>query len=175
MSTKKKIGQFTDDDVVESFVVPGKLNAKQKEVAKFQLQVAREKSQAEITPNDRLILKLMQLKFQIEDYLNNNNFNPKFTFGYFLREYVGVLGKKRKIFAREIDIDETELSQLINRHRFPNDNIIVRLEIHSNNSISAVTWFKLVEREKEHTLRTNKALRQRERAFVTNKLSVKIG
>lgn len=117
----------------------------------------------------------MQFRIRIEDYLGNENFNLKLTFSHFLKEYVNLLEKKRKHFAEEIDIDETELSQLINRHRFPGENIIVRLEIHSNNSIPAVTWFKLVEKEKEHALQNNKALRQQQRKYVTNKLPVHIG
>lgn len=57
-------------------------------------------------------------------------------------------------------------------HRSPNDNIFVRLEIHSNNYIPAVSWYKLLEKEKEHSLENNKALRQQERKHVSGKLSV---
>jgi plasmid maintenance system antidote protein VapI len=117
----------------------------------------------------------MQFKFEIEDYLNSKSFNPELTFGYFLKAYVDLQNKKRKSFAQEIDIDETELSQFINRHRTPNDNIIIRLEIHSNNSIPAVTWYKLIEKEREHQIRTNKVIRQQEKKYVTNKLPVHIG
>jgi len=116
----------------------------------------------------------MQLKFQIEDYLKSDNFNPKFTFSYFLKEYVDVLNKKRKIFAQEISIDETELSQLINKHRQPNDSVIIRLELHSNNSIPAVYWFKLLEMEKAHSINTNLALRKKERKNVKNQVELNL-
>ena len=174
MSTKKIMEQYTNDEIAESFVITEKLSAKQRKEADWQLKKARKKVQSEMTEEERLVSKVLQFKFQIEDYLNNVNFNPAFTFGYFLGEYVNLLNKKRRNFAKEIDIDETELSQLINKHRLPNENIIVRLEIHSNNSIPAVTWFKLIEKEKEHALRTNRALRQQERKFVTNRLGVNI-
>ena len=174
MSKKGIMEKFSAEEVVESFVITQKVGGKQKKAADHQLREAREKAQAEMSEKDRLSLKLMQFKFEIEDYLNSERFNPKLTFGYFLKEYVNLQEKKRKNFAKEIDINETELSQLINKHRIPNENIIVRLEIHSNNSIPAVTWYKLVEREKEYALRTNRALRQQEKKFVTNKLPVYI-
>lgn len=167
--------KYTADEIAESFVITKGLTPKQKKDAELQLKHARTKVQTEMTDRDRLASKILQFKFQIEDYLNSESFNPNRTFGHFLREYVNLLNKKRKNFAQEIDIDETELSQLINRHRLPNENIIIRLEIHSNNSIPAIAWYKLIEKEKEHAIRTNKALRQQERQFVTNKLAVKIG
>jgi plasmid maintenance system antidote protein VapI len=175
MSTKEIMKKYSSEEITESFVITEKLTAKQKKEADLQLKGAREKVQSEMTAKDRLTLKIMQFKFRIEDYLSSENFNPKLTFSFFLKEYVNLLNKKRKNFAQEIDIDETELSQLINRHRLPNENIIIRLEIHSNNSIPAIVWYKLIEREKEHSIRTNKTLRQHERQFVTNKLAVKIG
>lgn len=36
---------------------------------------------------------------------------------FYTKEYVQLLNKKRKTFAREINMNETELSQLINDHR----------------------------------------------------------
>ena len=175
MSIKKIMEGYSDDEIVESFVLPVKLTEKQKKVAASQLKQARQKVQAEMTDKQRLVSRILQFKFQVEDYLNSKSFNPKLTFGYFLKAYVDLQEKKRKNFAQEIDIDETELSQLINRHRTPNDSIIIRLEIHSNNSIPAVTWYKLLEKEKEHQIRTNKELRQQEKKYVTNKLPVHIG
>ncbi|HET9058016.1 MAG TPA: hypothetical protein VFN30_14315 [Chitinophagaceae bacterium] len=174
MNAKEIMNKYTTKELADAFVLSSNLTSKQKKQADAELKIARTKTQSEMADKDRLVLKLMQLKFQIEDYLKSESFNPKFTFSYFLKEYVGILNKKRKYFAREINIDETELSQLINQHRLPNDNIMVRLEIHSNNSISAVSWCKLVEKEKEHALKTNVSLRQKEKKYVTNKLTVHI-
>jgi plasmid maintenance system antidote protein VapI len=175
MSAKKLMKQYTADEITESFVVTEKLTVKQKKEAGLQLKEARKKAQSGMTEKERLVSRVLQLKFQIEDYLNSERFNPKFTFGYFLSAYVTLLNKKRKNFAQEIDIAETELSQLINTHRLPNENILIRLEIHSNNSIPAVVWYKIIEKGKEYSIRTNKALRQQEKKYVTNKLPVDIG
>lgn len=175
MSIKKLIQEHTPKELAESIVFPVKLTAKQKKEADSQLKEARKKNQSEMTAKDRLISKVLQFRFQLEDYLRSENFNPKLTFSYFLKEYVNLLDKKRKIFAQEIDIAETELSQLINNHRLPSENIIIRLEIHSNNTIPAIAWFKLIEKEKEHGIKTNKVLRQQEKKYVSNKIDVNFG
>jgi plasmid maintenance system antidote protein VapI len=95
-------------------------------------------------------------------------------FSYFLKEYVQLLNKRRKVFAKEININETELSQLLNDHRAPSENIIIRLELHSNKAIPAIAWYKLVEREKEHYIVTNKEMREREEKNVSNRLTVRL-
>ncbi len=38
--------------------------------------------------------------------------------------------------------------------------------------VSAVKWYKLVEKEKEHALQNNRVLRTQERKFVTGKIAV---
>ena len=169
----KITNNYTTDEIADSFVLT--TNVKQsKNVLSKSLKDARKKTQSETSDKTKLTLKLMQLKFQIEDYLKSDSFNPKFTFSYFLKEYVDVLKKKRKVFAQEISIDETELSQLINKHRQPNDSIIIRLELHSNNSIPAVSWYKLLEMEKAHSISTNTALRKKENKNVKNRVELNL-
>jgi plasmid maintenance system antidote protein VapI len=171
-SVKKVQGKYSRKEIVESFVLPQRLTASQKKDAALNLKQARTTARAEMTEEQILSSKVLQLKFQLEDYLRKEEFNPEFKFGHFLSAYVTLQNKKRREFAREIHINETELSQLINHHRSPNDNLIIRLEIHSNNFIPAVAWYKLVQKEKEYEIMTNKVMRQQEMKFVTNKLPV---
>jgi transcriptional regulator with XRE-family HTH domain len=170
---KRKLTQkYTPEELAESVVFPVNLTSVQKKEAAKQLAAAREKSQKEMSDSDRLSLQVFQLRFQLEDYLQNKDFDPDLTFGYFLKQYVDLLKVKRKDFADDISIDETLLSQFINRHRLPPDYIAIRLEIHSNNSIPAIYWIKLVEKQKEYELNTDKGLRRKENKFVHRKLSV---
>lgn len=174
MSTKKKRVKHTSEELAEAYVYPSTLTPEQRKEADDQLKAARSKVQSAMTEADKLTADIMQLRFQLEDYLNSEKYDPKLRFSYFLKSYVQLLNKKRKVFAQEINIDETELSQLINDHRSPGENIIIRLEIHSNNAIPAVAWYKLIEREKEHYLITNKTIRMREEKNVSNRLTVNI-
>jgi plasmid maintenance system antidote protein VapI len=174
MSYKKLLKQHTPEELAEAFVFPVKLTAKQKKEAALQLAAARKKTQEEMTEEDRLISRIYQFRFRLEDYLNSKEYNPELTFGHFLKNYVELLNKKRKSFAEEISIDETLLSQLINKHRLPPDYIAIRLEIHSNNTIPAAYWIRLVEKQRLHEITTDKALRKKERPFVHGRLNVRL-
>lgn len=174
MNTKKANVKYTSKELAEAYVYPAALTPAQKKQAADQLKAARAKVQSAMTAADKLTSDILQFRFRLEDYLTNEEFNPELKFSHFLKEYVQLLNKKRKVFAREINIDETELSQLINDHRPPSESIIIRLELHSNNAIPAIAWYKLLEREKEHYINTNKSIRKREQKNVSGRLAMTI-
>lgn len=174
MNTKEEKIKHTSEELAEAYVYPVRLTAEERKEADKQLKTARANIQSEMTAEDKLTADILQLRFRLEDYLSSDEFDPKQKFSHFLKEYVQLLNIKRKEFAREINIDETELSQLINAHRLPSDNIIFRLEIHSNNAIPAITWYKVIEREKEYNIITNKVIRKQEEKNVFNRLTVDI-
>ena len=118
------------------------------------------------SPDQVLLANLLQLKFKLEDYLNQEVFNETQSFGFYLRSYLHILGKKNNIFANEIDINVTELSQILNKHRNPSEKVLIRIELHSNGIFPAILWHRLIEKEKEHELLTNLSLRVRERSHV---------
>jgi hypothetical protein len=172
MSLKKTLNEYTPAEIADALVLPVKLTAKQKQEAQRQLAEHRAKRKAEMTGEEKLQLELMQLKFRLEDYIKGDQYDPEFTFGYFLEQYLQLNKKKKKEFARDIQIHETLLSQIIKNRREPNNSFIIRLELHSNNAIPAIDWLKLIEKEKEHTLRTDVALRKRESQYVIGKLQL---
>lgn len=174
MKTEKLLKKYSPRELAESFVFRTKLSAKKKKEADEQLKKMREKVQKEITPEQALLARLFQLKYQIEDYSKDSTYDISRSFGYFLREYLKSLNMKNKDFASDIDIDETELSQILNRHRKPSEKIIIRLEIHSNKMIPAITWYKLLEKEKEYELLTNQLIRRSESKHVKNRLRIAI-
>lgn len=51
------------------------------------------------------------------------------------------------------------LSQYINNHRKPKDEFVIRLELHSNGMIPAISWFKVIQKDKEHEIMTSQELR----------------
>ncbi len=172
MNNRKTSTKVTPAELAGDVFIAATLTSSQKKEADKQLAEARKKNKKPMTEEVRMSLMLFHIRFRIEDYLENKEYDPKMSFGYFLKEYINLLNLKRKEFAEQISIDETLLSQLINMHRMPPDYLAIRLEIHSNNKIPANYWYKLVEREKEHHIRTDKGLRRRERKFVHNRLAV---
>jgi plasmid maintenance system antidote protein VapI len=88
----------------------------------------------------------------MEDYIKTDEFVKELHFGFFLKEYIARLDKKNKDFAQEINMDPSELSQVINKHRSPSDKLIIRLDIHSNKNFPALMWLRLIEKEKAYEL-----------------------
>ena len=168
----KTLEKYSDKEIVEAFVLPQKLTKKQQAEASLQLAEARKKSIDKMTVAERLTANLLQLKFQVEDYLKTDEFDENKTFGYFLKQYLLLIDRKGNEFADEIDIHETLLSQLVNNHREPGDNILIRLELHSNSIMPASYWYRLIEKQKEHFIKNDIALRKREKKFVKNKVEV---
>lgn len=174
MSSKKILQNTEAKEAVKSFVFPVKLRTTQQKKSDAELVKARRNIQAQMTDRERLIAGLLQLKFQLEDYINSDDYDPKKTFGSFLLSYLNVTNKRRSDLANDIKIHRTLMSQIINNNRPPNDSFIVRLELHSNNTIPADYWFKLIQKEQVHELQTNRIIRKREKKNVLNKLSVKL-
>ncbi|AEA43377.1 hypothetical protein [Fluviicola taffensis] len=172
MKKDKLNDKYTNKELAESFVFRNKLTANQKVESDLQLNEMRKNIQQSITPKQLLLSRLLQLKYQIEDYLENPTYDAKHSFGFFLRGYLETLNKKNKEFAKDIDIAETELSLILNKHRKPSEKVMIRLEIHSNKIIPAITWFRLLEKEKEHEILTNSDLRKQEKSHVRNMVSV---
>lgn len=176
MSYKKLSQEFTPKELAEAFVFPVKLTAKQQKLADQQLAAARKISQEAMTDDERLTGNLMGFKFRMEEYFGSDKHkNTEYSFSYFLKLYIELLGRKRREFASEISIDETLLSQFINRHRIPPDYMPIRLELHSNKSIPAEYWFKVMEKDREREMQSNKAaMMKREKKFVSGEISVRI-
>ncbi len=170
----KQFAGYSDEEIADAFVLPQKLTKRQQASAALELVKARKKSLGGMSEIDKLTANLLQLKFQLEDYIKSEDFNEEKSFGYFLKEYLHLINKKRNEFAAEIGIHETLLSQLINNHREPANSIIIRLELHSNNAIPAAYWYRVVEKEKEYFIQTNKQLRKNQKKFVKNRLAVSL-
>jgi len=163
--------KFSNKELAEAFIFPSKAPAdvkeKREEEAFWQ---ERRKQFSNRTPQQQVYDKLLQLKFQLEDYISSNQYHDVMNFSYFLTEYVNRQDKKDKEFAAEIDIKPAVLSQYLNNYRKPPEKIVFRLELHSNGMIPAVAWYKLLQKDKEHEIMTNAGIRKKESKHIKNKL-----
>lgn len=91
---------------------------------------------------DIIISKLLQLKYQMEEYLENPECNGQPYFSKFLKRYVDTLYDKRKSFAFDIGIEPIKLSHIINNRREPNEIFIYRLIIHSQGVFKDICDFE---------------------------------
>lgn len=173
MRSQKEIQKkYTPKEIAAAVVFPGSENPGEREELLTAFRSFRKKVSEEQTEIDKLISQLLQLKYQIEDYLASVSFNKDYNFGYFLKEYIERQEKKRKAFADEINVDPTELSQVINKHRKPTEKLIYRLDIHSNKNFPALLWFKLLEKDRAYELSRNRKIIDDEAKFVKNRLEV---
>lgn len=162
--------KLSDEDIAEAFIFRNELSESQNKEAIDELSDARKKIKAELSDNQKLYAKVIQLRFQMEDYAKSSEYNKDLSFASFLRKYIKLNYKVNKHFAEDIQLAETELSSILNKGRLPSKKTIVRLELHSSNAIPASSWYQLLEKEKLYELQTNKDLRQKEEKYVKNRL-----
>lgn len=162
--------KYKPEEIAESFVFPNDLNSVERKQSLESFRTWRKTNDLSRSLKSKLITQLLQLRFVMEDYIKQGDYKEKYDFSYFLKEYIYRLEIKNKEFADEIDVDPTELSQIINKHRPPNEKFIIRLEIHSNSNFPAIIWYKLIEKERVFHLSNNQQLRISESKHVKSKL-----
>lgn len=171
MKSYKEIEKkYSHEEIAESFIFPHDLDESERKQMLTNFQEWRRDNELKRSDKSRLIIKLLQLKFLMEDYVKTNDYKENYDFSYFLKEYIDKLDIKKKEFADQLDVDPTELSQVINKHRMPSEKFIIRLEIHSNKNFPAIIWFKIIEKERTFYLSNNTQIRISESKHVKSKL-----
>ena len=98
--------------------------------------------------------KLLQLKLKMEEYIKEPVYSNQNYFTEFLKEYIDIIYPKRSLFAKDIDIAPVSLSQVINNHRAPKEEFIMKLMIHSEKVYKNICafqkriWFQVYYHEK---------------------------
>lgn len=98
--------------------------------------------------------KLMQLKLKMEEYLKQPIYDSHNYFSDFLKVYIDTIYSTRNRFARDINVSPIRLSQVINNHRDPKDEFILKLMIHSEKVYKHIcefekkTWYQVYFHEK---------------------------
>jgi transcriptional regulator with XRE-family HTH domain len=165
MFNRKLNGKVTQAELDGDVFIAVELSPAEKKEADRELAEYRAERKSKRTEEVRVGLIQHHIRGRIDSYLETKKYDPAMSFGYFLKEYIDKLKMKRKDFAEDIGIDESLLSQLINGHRLPPDYLLIRLEIQSKR-ISAWHWYKLVAMEKEHYIKTDQEIREKQRKYV---------
>jgi hypothetical protein len=98
--------------------------------------------------------KLLQLKLKMEEYIQKPVYKDHNFFTEFLTSYIDTVYSKRNNFAIDIDITPVRLSQVLNSHREPKDEFMLRLMIHSEKTYQNIcqfhkkTWYQVYYHEK---------------------------
>lgn len=101
-------------------------------------------------PEDQILkARLLQLKYQMEDYLSGEGQGEGKSFLFFLVTYIDALYSRRSSFAEDMNISPVALSHVLNGHRDPKLEFLQRLMIHSDlvyrniSSFKNTTWFQV--------------------------------
>ncbi len=164
---KKK---YTDEEIVESMLIPADLTKEEQAEADRQMRGIRMESLRNMTEEDRILSDVMRLKFQMEGYIKKGSFSFDKSFGKYLEEYIRILKKNRREIAADLSIHYTKLSRILNDKEEPNVELIYRLEKHSGNLIKAITWWKLIIKKQEFIISEDDKTRSVEQQKVKNYL-----
>ena len=159
--TNKKYKNSSED--VE-FGIDSRYSSKsERESEATALMEARLKRMKNLSKDQIMRAKLMQLKLKMEDYIQQPDNEKRNYFSEFLKMYIDTIYSKRSIFAHDIDITPIRLSQVINNHREPKDEFFRRLMIHSEKVYENIcefrnkTWYLVYYQEKISETLSNQA------------------
>jgi hypothetical protein len=129
-------------------------SSKERESDATALMEARLSRMRNLSKDQTTKAKLLQLKLKMQEYIKNPVYDNHSYFSSFLKLYIDSIYSKRSTFAKDIDIAPVSLSQVINNHREPKEEFILKLMIHSEKVYKNVcefnekTWFEVYFNEK---------------------------
>lgn len=160
--TKKKKRENSEIEGAE-FGVDSRYSSKKASKSEAEaLMAARLERMKDLSEAEVQSARLLQFKIQMEDYLNKPQYDAEFSFSNCLRMYVDAIYNKRQNFAIDMGIKPTMLSQVINNHREPKQEFILRLMLHSEKTYEHIckfqqrTWLQVFYKEKLGIIMSNK-------------------
>ena len=127
------------------------------------LMEARLERMKNISEDQIIAAKLLQLKYQMEEFIKNPVSENQNFFTGFLKIYIDTLYKKRVHFAKDINVTAVRLSQVLNNHREPKEEFLLRLIVHSEKIYEKIcdfhkkTWFQVYFHEKIYDTMSNQS------------------
>lgn len=167
---KKLSKEYSDKELAEAFVFPDVLTGEEKTEADKEFVRLRMELLKNRTEEDRIFSELVRLGILIKDYIKEESYTPSKSFGFHLGEYINIIRKSKKEFAKDLDIHYTRLSRILNNREEPNIEVCYRLEQHSGDLIPALLWWKLIIKKQEYLILQDHTTRKIEAAKVKNEL-----
>lgn len=149
MTENKKINADTEYGIDSRY----KSN-KERESDATTLMEARLMRMKNLSKDQIIRAKLLQLKLKMEEYIKSPVYDNHNYFSDFLKLYIDIIYPKRSVFAKDIDVAPVSLSQVINNHREPKEEFIMKLMIHSEKVYTNVCefhkkiWYQVYYQEK---------------------------
>ena len=149
-SKEKMIESVHVNEVIDSRYSSLKEKRKEKQL----LMEQRRQRMSELSKFDISKAKLLQLKLQMEEFLKAPVYDRKPHFTAFLETYIDTLYDRRSEFAKDIAITPVSLSQVLNNHREPKEEFMLKLMVHSERAFKFIgsfhkkIWYQVYYQEK---------------------------
>lgn len=159
--------QYTKEEIADFAIIPNVLEDKDVEPAHKEFIKLRMALRKNRTSQEKLLGKLLGIKYQIKSYIESQNFNPNMTFGVYLRQYSEIVKRTPKELANDININLAQLNRILTGKEQITKKLAYRLEQHSGTIIPAIYWWKLMQKEVEQEILMEKTAREIEKKQVT--------
>jgi len=148
-NSKKKAATYPE------FGVDSRYKSKKEKLSDGQRLIEERLKRLKDLPKGQIVkARLIQLKLKMEEYLRQPVYLKNNFFTDFLSEYIDLLYEKRVLFANDISITPVSLSQILNNHRAPKEEFMLRLMLHSELTFKNIckfeksTWYQVYYHEK---------------------------
>lgn len=95
-----------------------------------------------LTEGQLLKARLLQLKLRMEDFIKQPIGSGDNFFTDFLKFYIDTIYKKRRDFAEDIDETPVLLSKVLNKHREPSKEFMLKLMVHTEKTFENICPIK---------------------------------
>jgi plasmid maintenance system antidote protein VapI len=163
---KKLREQYSDEELADSIMIPEELSEEEEKQAREEFIKWRLKKRREMSEQEKILSGLLSIKYQIKSYVNSSEFNKDKSLSHFLNRYLEVVKRNQKTLAEEIDIHPSRLNRIIKGKEKIGKSIAYRLETHSGELIPAIYWWRLMQKEVEQEILTEKKEREMEKKHV---------
>lgn len=159
--------EYSIEEIADFAMIPNELGEKEQKLAQEEFVAMRLKKRETISDQDRLLSGLLSLKYQIKAYIRKNSFDVSISFGKTLSQYLSIIGRKQKEFAKDINIHPSRLSRILKGKEKIGKKVAYRLERHSGDLIPALYWWKLMQKEVEQEMLSDTQIKQEEQKQVS--------
>lgn len=164
--------QYSDEELAESFVFPSSLNEEERKEAHAEFIKIRQAQLNAMSDEELMYGALLRMKYLISDYLDQEDYNERYSFAHQLQEYIKTTRRNQKELSNELGIDKTKLSKLLKEKINPSIELCFRLEKHSDEILSAKLWYRLYLKQLEQELVEKDGIRKAEYEQVKGSVSV---
>ena len=178
MKTNKEIYQelskkYSDEELVEGFVFNETLDDKEQKEAEAEFRRLRAERLKNMTPQEILVSKILQMKYLLRDYFKSDKYDPNYSFANQLKRYIEITEKSNKEIAENLDIHPTKLSRILNEKENPNIELMYRLGIHSDGEIPTHYWWRIYSRQYENKIKKDMEKKISEAEKVKGQLNIR--